>query len=37
VLGFGGVAAGAAMVAKVMFVLFLVLAFATGVMHLAGG
>ncbi len=35
--GFGGLAAGAASIAKLLFVGFLVLAIVTGVIHLFGG
>lgn len=35
--GFGGIAAGAASIGKLLFVGFLVLAIVTGVVHLLGG
>jgi uncharacterized membrane protein YtjA (UPF0391 family) len=37
VFGFGGLAAGAASIAKLLFVGFLVLAVVTGLVHLLGG
>ncbi|MEZ4452312.1 MAG: DUF1328 family protein [Nannocystaceae bacterium] len=35
VLGFGGIAAGAAAIAKILFLGFMVIALVTGIIHLA--